>query len=248
MVRLTDIINNSKRINYEKNKKTHPIETKISPFFSWLFINLNMPPNIITILFFLIGLISAFLLVFDSLILSVFSYLLYRLHIILDVCDGEVARYTKIYSSYGKYLDLFTHQIVYPVVFIAMVFQIYTILMMSYIPIIGMFLVFLVCFRLSINGIVYRVNYSNNSVIEATEVKMASKIKRSISLCFANLTGFNCLFGLFIIVKIMVRCGFSNLIYTYFLWYAFISQFLYVLVKLFFVFKYNQIPRRDSLY
>ena len=50
---------------------------------------------------------------------SVFmSYLLYRLHIIIDMSDGDVARYNKKFSIRGFYWDSMAHTIINPLFFI----------------------------------------------------------------------------------------------------------------------------------
>ena len=78
--------------------------TKFSIYFSWLFINLGLSPNFITGVFFLVGLIGALMILtsipYNPLIIIV-SYILWRLHMIIELCDGEDARYTQSISING---------------------------------------------------------------------------------------------------------------------------------------------------
>ncbi len=251
MVSINEIIENSKRSNYEHNKKTHPIEMAFSPYLTWLFVNLKIKPNTITVSFFIIGMISAFLFSLDSLTMTLFGFILYRFHLLLDVCDGEVARFTKQYSDFGKYADLFTHQLVYPSVFAGIIVHIYNIVQEPLVLVAGIILVLIVSFRLSINSIVYRVNYNKGKsaqTIEAKESMKISNFKKISILFFANITGFHFSFFLFFILKAIAFFNLSNVNYIYLIWYYLLMQLMYIIIKLYFVFKNNRIPRRDSLY
>ena len=122
---LSDVIKKSKRINAKENNNLHPFATRFSIYFSWLFINLGFSANTVTFIFFIIGVISAISLLFNSLFAVLISYFLFRLHIIIDVSDGEVARYNNTLSINGSYWDSIIHLILYPLIFLCMCFSQY---------------------------------------------------------------------------------------------------------------------------
>jgi phosphatidylglycerophosphate synthase len=120
MHKLADVKEKAKRKNDVANKRLHPFAARISIYFSWIFINLGLTPNQVTGIFFLTGLAGTFVLYMDSVWAIVISYICFRMHIVFDVCDGEVARYTKLYSLNGSYYDYMIHALLYPLFFIAM--------------------------------------------------------------------------------------------------------------------------------
>lgn len=117
---LSEVIAKSRRANAAENKNLHPFASRLSIYFSWIFINIGLTPNQVTGLFFLAGLIGALVLLFNSWVAIIISYLLFRLHIIIDVSDGEVARFTKKFSINGSYWDSMIHAFLYPTFFICM--------------------------------------------------------------------------------------------------------------------------------
>lgn len=104
-----EVKNKFLRIDNEVNNSIHWFSHKISPYISFVFIRLGFSANTITALFLIIGVTGATLVNY-----SILSYLLWRLHIILDMSDGDVARYNKSFSAYGKYWDRMNHSIINP--------------------------------------------------------------------------------------------------------------------------------------
>ena len=117
MYSLTEVKNRAKRENDWANRQLHPIAARVSIYFSWVFINLGFSPNTVTILFFLVGLVGGFLMLINSLWAILTAYILWRLHIIIDVSDGEVARFTQKFSINGAYWDYMIHAVLYPLYF-----------------------------------------------------------------------------------------------------------------------------------
>lgn len=95
---------------------------KLSPFLSFLFIKLNIRPNIITLMMIPSAIIGGFLINFDYNILKVIGVIFFLIINILDTSDGEVARYTKVFSQNGKFLDLFSQFIADNIFFISCFF------------------------------------------------------------------------------------------------------------------------------
>ncbi|MCY3955831.1 MAG: NTP transferase domain-containing protein [Nitrospira sp.] len=93
------------------------VNRKISRPLSWLFIRLGCSPNVITLLSMIIGLGGAACFATGSYAGGIAGALLFQLAVILDCCDGEVARLTFAESPFGQALDLVSDNIVHVAVF-----------------------------------------------------------------------------------------------------------------------------------
>lgn len=120
MYSLSEVISKAKRDNDIENRRLHPFAARVSIYFSWIFINLGLTPNQVTGIFFLTGLIGSFLIYYNTMAFVLLAYFCFRMHIVFDVCDGEVARFTKKYSLNGSYWDYMIHAVLYPLYFAAM--------------------------------------------------------------------------------------------------------------------------------
>lgn len=112
-----------RRDDYIKNLVIHPFSARVSTYFSYIFYLLNLTPNFVTFLIFCCGIVSAFFYSMPSLEFSLIGFLFYRMHIILDVCDGELARFTKKYSRWGLYWDQLIHFFIYPLIILSIIFS-----------------------------------------------------------------------------------------------------------------------------
>ena len=91
-------------------KLLRPISIRLT----WLLVRTPVSANQVTILQVIVGIIGAVLLGYGQFILgAVFLQFGY----ILDLCDGEVARWKHQESKAGNYLDLIGHRIVTPAMF-----------------------------------------------------------------------------------------------------------------------------------
>jgi len=118
-IKLNEVRKLTKKDNQEEFESTYYFSYRFSNFFTYFFINASITPNQITGIFFLVGLLSCFLFFSQEYLSIVGAFLLWRLHIILDLCDGEVARYSKQFSFNGAYWDYMIHSVLYPLCFIA---------------------------------------------------------------------------------------------------------------------------------
>ena len=114
-----------KRKDNKLNNKLHWLSSKFSIYFSFFFLKLRLSADQVTIIFFLIGLIGALLFTFNSIILSVIAYIMFRLHIIIDMSDGDVARFNQSYSIRGAYWDAVIHSIVNPLYYVFISYSFY---------------------------------------------------------------------------------------------------------------------------
>ena len=102
----------NQRDDQDRNNLTH--------FFSRYFVNVcaypfyifGLTPNQVTLVFIATGIMGG-LLSFQGFL--IWAYVLWRLHIIIDMADGSIARVTKLFSDYGDTLDKVGHHIIYPI-------------------------------------------------------------------------------------------------------------------------------------
>ncbi len=81
----------------------------ISPYVSTFFVRLGVPPNPITYLMMVCGVLAGVVLAFGGLWSALLAALLVQVYLLLDCSDGEVARFTGRTSVTGVYLDRIGH-------------------------------------------------------------------------------------------------------------------------------------------
>jgi len=101
------------------------ISNRISPYISSFYIKKKVIPNRITLHMILSGIIGAIFFSMPNVILKIIGAIFVHLWFILDCSDGEVARYTKKYSKYGKELDYMAHLIDHPLFGFALFISLY---------------------------------------------------------------------------------------------------------------------------
>ncbi len=93
------------------------VNRKVSRPLSRLFMQLRCSPNVITLFSMIIGLGGAACFATGSYLEGIAGALLFQLAVIIDCCDGEVARLTFAESRLGQALDLVSDNIVHVAVF-----------------------------------------------------------------------------------------------------------------------------------
>lgn len=93
------------------------INRKISSLFTRLFLKLRWTPNAITIVSMVIGLVAAGFFIPGSWEFAIIGALLFQLSVIIDCCDGEVARLTFSESKFGQELDIWADNVVHIAIF-----------------------------------------------------------------------------------------------------------------------------------
>ena len=86
----------------------------ISPYCSAWFIRHNFSPNAITLIMILMGIVGSILFSLPYIWSKIAGYLFWYLWFTMDLCDGEVARFTQQLSTYGKQMDYMAHLICHP--------------------------------------------------------------------------------------------------------------------------------------
>ncbi len=91
-----------------------------SIYITRLLIPTPITPNMLSVFSILAGMYGACLLISPEWYIKLFALFFFYLHLILDRVDGEIARYKKIFSLKGIYLDELNHLIVPPLFFMAL--------------------------------------------------------------------------------------------------------------------------------
>tara|TARA_Y100000739_G_scaffold213436_1_gene206402 strand:+ start:15613 stop:16350 length:738 start_codon:yes stop_codon:yes gene_type:complete len=104
----------TKRNNQKEFEITWYFASIFSKYFSYIFYRIGLNANQVTILFFLVGFLGASIIFLNTSYYLILSYLLFRLHLIFDLSDGDIARYNKSFSVKGAYMDYMIHSILYP--------------------------------------------------------------------------------------------------------------------------------------
>ncbi len=101
--------NISKRKDDIANDNAHFFGKYFATQFAFAGYKCGLSPNATTFLFLLCGLFSALLLYTEQ---PIYAYLAWRLHIILDMADGIIARATKVFSKSAQGFDRSNHIII----------------------------------------------------------------------------------------------------------------------------------------
>ena len=102
------------------------VNRRVSRPLSRLFMSLGFSPNTITLVSMVFGLMGAACFAMGSYRSGILGALLFQLAVILDCCDGEVARLTCAESRLGQELDLVSDNIVHMAVFAGIAWGAYT--------------------------------------------------------------------------------------------------------------------------
>ncbi len=101
------------------------LNRKLSGWFSRLFLRLRCSPNVITVLSMVIGLMGAACFAMGSYPLGLLGAALFQFAVILDCCDGEVARLTFAESRFGEALDIMADNVVHMAIFAGVAWGVY---------------------------------------------------------------------------------------------------------------------------
>jgi len=93
------------------------VNRQCSGLLTRLFLKLRWTPNTITILSMVVGLVAAGFFIPGSWEYALIGALLFQLSVIIDCCDGEVARLTFAESKFGQELDIWADNVVHIAIF-----------------------------------------------------------------------------------------------------------------------------------
>ncbi len=93
------------------------VNRKCSGLLTRMFLKLRWTPNVITMLSMVVGLVAAVFFIPGSWELALIGALLFQFSVIIDCCDGEVARLTFSESKFGQELDIWADNVVHMAIF-----------------------------------------------------------------------------------------------------------------------------------
>ena len=109
VMRYPEFKKRSARKDISANDRAHFFSSQFGTPVAYVCYLFRLSPNNVTLVFCLVGLASAILLAKGY---ALFAYLAWRLHIILDIADGTIARATEVYSKSALGFDRSNHIII----------------------------------------------------------------------------------------------------------------------------------------
>jgi len=194
MFTLDEVKLKARRNNNDSNKRLHFFASHFSIYFSWIFLNFRLSADAVTGIFFITGLCGALLFSYSDPVFVIIAYSLWRLHIIFDICDGEVARFTQKFSINGAYWDYMIHSVLYPLTYASICFALYKKFNNDTFLILAAFGSIIVSQTLSVKNNYYRAMLFNGDQIDNNQsASQASALKAyvmNISVGLFNFEGF----------------------------------------------------------
>ena len=98
-------------VTENKIKRSYDFHRNLAVYITFFFLNFmpKITPNQISLLMVLFGFTVVFMLISIKIPLTLAGVLIIYISFLLDKVDGDIARYRKIFSLYGKYLDEIYH-------------------------------------------------------------------------------------------------------------------------------------------
>ncbi len=242
-----------RRENDEDNRKTMLFAARVSIYFTKLFLSLNMTANQVTYLFMFLGVISSIAFLGPGLWWAAAGYILFRLHIICDVSDGEVARYRKTFSPVGAYLDYLTHYFVYAVVLFSISVRCHLDTGRTSVLIVGFILSLAAVMNRAAIDAWFRANFGKSDCDEIEEGRPGAKrvevsrFKKMIVLGAAHAASVQTFLNIYILVLIVERVYRVQARFHLLASYA-VLLLLFSFGRIVVTIKKGRIPRRATYY
>ncbi|VAW76713.1 hypothetical protein MNBD_GAMMA12-3539 [hydrothermal vent metagenome] len=233
MINLNEVKSRAARKNSHNNNRLHFFASNFSIYFSWFFINMGMSANQVTVVFFITGLLGSFFLLSSDMLFILIGYMLWRLHIIFDLCDGDVARFRQEFSINGAYWDYMIHSILYPLFFVSISFSLYVNYGNVYFLYIAMFGSIVVSQMLSVKNNYYRAMLFNN-IKHDPDLGKNNQNNASFALKNAVFTALS--FEGFLFLYLIFNLFFDRPIYFIFLLCFYILIFALIVLQKFYLF------------
>lgn len=143
-------MNKERKQRIELKTDNRWLQDKTNRFFANLFVRLisktNVQPNQITLFSLGTGLLSAYLIIFDTTISRVSASIILFLSLVLDSADGQLARLRKQTSNLGDWFDKVTDRLKESLIIIAITYTAFNRLLEYKVWYIGMGVIFLINF------------------------------------------------------------------------------------------------------
>ena len=184
---LSEVKEKCKRDNKKANDKLHWFSSKFSIYFSYIFINLRLNADHVTIIFFIIGLLGSISYGSSNISFIILGYILFRLHIIFDMCDGDVARFNKSFSIRGAYWDSMIHSALNPLYYLFFCISLFNIHSDSFFLLISPFLTLSMSLNMSVKNNFLKAKFQNKD-LEIEKLKINNKSRFGAFNLIAELT------------------------------------------------------------
>ena len=102
------------RKDSSKNNKLHFLSSRLSAIFAYFLYKIGLSADQVTVLFGICGVLSAYMIFHD---MPLIGYFFWRIHIVVDMADGNIARAPKIFNKNAKVVDKMTHVLVNLMIF-----------------------------------------------------------------------------------------------------------------------------------
>lgn len=173
-ISLKEVKKRCKRENSEANNRLHWFSSNFAIYFSYIFLKLRFSADLVTIIFFILGFFGAILYSFNSIILTLLAYVFWRLHIIVDMSDGDVARYYKSYSIRGAYWDSVIHSFLNPLYCLSISYSFYLQFDDNIFLIIGCLLSFSSSVLMGVKNNFFKAKYLNKETYSKTSNQISN--------------------------------------------------------------------------
>lgn len=192
MIILSEVKKRAKKKNNDSFKKLFFFSSRFSIYFSWVFLNIGFNANQVTAVFFLTGFLSGlFFLSFEPLHILV-GVILWRLHIVFDLCDGEVARFNQSFSINGAYWDYMIHAILFPMCFFSITYALSQHFSNSQFLIVGAIGSIVLSLMLAVKNNYYRAMlFSDERLDISKSAQQIHKVKYSLKDIILYVTSFD---------------------------------------------------------
>ena len=240
-----------RRHNYKANLKTHPFSGRVSIYFTWAFLHTSITPNQVTFLYLIVGLLTALAYSCYGPVSFIVGYVLWHLYVILDVVDGEIARYRQMMSTRGAYLDYVTHYTVYPLLMFCIGYAFYRQFDQP-VYLIGAFgTAYGRVLDLMSKDAWYRANFGKTTKqdIEGTVSRQVGRIQRWGMLLMSNLNRIESQLSA-LAIGVVLATWQSELVWmpiTVF-WFYVAFPLLCAVLRIVYTFRRGKIPRREAYY
>lgn len=243
MITLAEVKERAVKENNKSFRKLFFFSSRFSIYFSWVFINLGLSANQVTALFFLTGFLGSLCFLTFDLIFILIGVFLWRLHIIFDLCDGEVARFNKTFSINGAYWDYMIHAFLFPFCFFCITFSLSKYFNNPQFLLLGVAGVLTLSLMLATKNNYYRAMLFSGKVLDVTESARTSEEDRySIRDMILYTTSFD---AMLLVYLALCALGLDQL---YFIGILIVYIFFFLMLGLikFYLFSRDGVYRRRS--
>ena len=196
------VLEKSRKKNFKASNNLHWFSSKLSIYFSYIFIKLRLSADQVTIIFFITGLIGSFLYMSTSPIITFLGYLFFRLHIIFDLSDGEVARFNNSSSIRGSYWDSMIHSLLNPLYALFICISYYKIFHNNIFLIIAPFITLIFSLTLAVKHNYYKALFNNKGTQNPKNIKLYKSFFSRLIYVFSEIISLEGLVLTSIFIKI----------------------------------------------